>query len=202
MSTKEHWEKIYTTKTPQEVSWTQETPTTSLDLIAKYNLPKDAKIIDIGGGDSLLADHLIALGYADITVLDISEAAIERAKTRLGEKANNVTWIVQDITEFTPTENYDLWHDREVFHFLTTKADIDFYINTVQKWANHIVLGTFSTEGPIKCSGLEIAQYNEQTIRDTFCPMFTLLECFYVDHTTPFDTTQNFVFARLSKEKV
>mgnify|MGYP000858665700 CR=1 FL=1 len=200
MSNKEHWEKIYTTKTPQEVSWTQETPTTSLDLIAKYNLPKDAKIIDIGGGDSLLADHLIALGYANITVLDISEAAIERAKTRLGEKANNVTWIVQDITEFTPTENYDLWHDRAVFHFLTTKADIDFYINTVQKWANHIVLGTFSTGGPIKCSGLEITQYNEQKISDTFCPAFTLLECNNVDHTTPFDTTQNFVFARLSKQ--
>lgn len=200
MSNKEHWEKIYTTKTPQEVSWTQEIPETSLNLIAKFRPSLFAKIIDIGGGDSLLVDHLLALGYTDITVLDISEAAILRAKNRLKEKAAQVKWIVEDITHFSPTETYDIWHDRAVFHFLTEKKDIETYIKLVNNWSKNIVIGTFSTEGPLKCSGLEITQYNEQKISKTFCPIFALLECFTVDHTTPFDTVQNFIFARLSKQ--
>lgn len=199
MSNKEHWEYIYTTKTPQEVSWTEYKPQTSLNMIAKFDLPKSAKIIDIGGGDSLLVDYLLELGYTNITVLDISETAIDRAKLRLGNRANKVKWIVSDIRDFTPPESYDLWHDRAAFHFLTTNIHIEYYLDKVAKHTRHLVLGTFSKTGPLKCSGLEITRYDEQKIRETFCPPFDLIECFNKDHITPFDAVQNFMFARLSK---
>ena len=200
MSNKEHWENIYTTKTPQDVSWTQEVPQTSLDLIAKFDLPKFAHIIDVGGGDSLLVDHLLQLGYTNVSVLDISAAAIERAKKRLGEKANKVTWIVKDITTFSPGKTYDLWHDRAVYHFLTTDTDKAYYKNLVDKHAHHVVMGTFSDSGPLKCSGLEITQYSQQSMADTFGKNFEIKESFYQDHTTPFDTTQNFTFVRMTRK--
>ncbi|MDB4107585.1 class I SAM-dependent methyltransferase [Bacteroidia bacterium] len=201
MNNKEHWEKIYTTKTPQEVSWTQNIPKTSLDLIEKYNLSKDANIIDVGGGDSVLVDHLLKLGYTKLSVLDISEAAIKRAQKRLGSDAEKVTWIVSDITKFSPNTSYDLWHDRAVFHFLTEQGDIDTYIDLVRDNVSKLVIGTFSEDGPLKCSGLEITQYDEAKIIKTFYPTFNSLECFTVDHTTPFDTTQNFIFARMTKSE-
>lgn len=203
MSNKEHWEHIYSTKLPKEVSWTEEKPVTSLDLIAKFDLPKFAKIIDIGGGDSLLVDFLLREGYTNITVLDISTAAIERAKTRLGTQAKKVEWIVSDIKDFTPTESYDLWHDRAAFHFLTVQPDIDKYLHRLNKMgARHIVIGAFSTDGPLKCSGLEITQYNEAKLQNAFGQYFKIMECFTLDHTTPFHTTQNFIFARMSKNKI
>ena len=200
MSNKEHWEKIYTTKTPQEVSWTQEVPQTSLDLIAKFDLPKSAQIIDIGGGDSLLVDHLLKLGYTNVTVLDISAAAIERAKKRLGEDAEKVNWIVTDITKFSPGTTYDLWHDRAVYHFLTTATDKAYYKNLLDKHAHHVVMGTFSDSGPLKCSGLEITQYSKESISDTFGKNFEIKESFYQDHTTPFDAIQNFTFVRMTRK--
>lgn len=200
MSNKEHWENIYSTKTPEEVSWTQKVPQTSLDLIAKFHLPKSADIIDIGGGDSLLVDHLLEQGYTNISVLDISEAAIERAKKRLGENANKVTWIVKDITKFSPGKSYDLWHDRAVFHFLTSDIDKEYYLDKVAKHTRHVILGTFSKTGPLKCSGLEITQYSIGDIEQTFGPQFQIMESFSQDHTTPFNTTQNFTFARMSKK--
>ena len=201
MNNKEHWEKIYTTKTPQEVSWTQNIPQTSLELIGKYNLSKDANIIDVGGGDSLLVDHLLELGYTKLSVLDISEAAIKRAQKRLGSDAGKVTWIVSDITKFRPNTSYDLWHDRAVFHFLTEQSEIDTYVDLVRNNVSNLVIGTFSEDGPLKCSGLEITQYDETKITKTFHPTFKPLECFTVDHITPFDTTQNFIFARLTKSE-
>ena len=200
MSNKEHWEHIYTTKLPNQVSWTEEKPVTSLELIAKFDLPKFAKIIDIGGGDSLLVDFLLHEGYTNITVLDISAAAIDRAKMRLGKNAHRVKWIVNDIRDFAPLESYDLWHDRAAFHFLTEQADMDTYSTLVRTHTKNIVLGTFSTNGPLKCSGLEIAQYNEAKLQSTFGKHFQLMECFTSDHTTPFDTTQNFIFTRMSKK--
>ncbi|MGB0850275.1 MAG: class I SAM-dependent methyltransferase [Bacteroidia bacterium] len=199
MSNQEHWEKIYTTKTPSEVSWTQEVPQTSLDLIAKFDLPKFAHIIDIGGGDSLLVDHLLALGYTNVTVLDISKAAIERAKKRLGEDAEKVTWLVQDITRFSPKGRYDLWHDRAVFHFLTSPEDKTYYVDKVRH-ASHVVLGTFSKSGPLKCSSLPITQYDEKDFTDLFSTDFEIKEYFTIDHTTPFDTIQNFSFARMTRK--
>lgn len=200
MSNKEHWEVIYTTKNPQEVSWTQDEPKTSLDLIAKFQLPKSAKIIDIGGGDSLLADFLLDLGYTNITVLDISTAAVEKARTRLGDRADKVKWIVSDIRDFKPKESYDLWHDRAAFHFLTHSKDISNYVETLNSHSKNVVLGTFSTNGPLKCSGLEITQYDEAKLNDVFGNYFTLHECFNTNHITPFGTTQDFTFARMSKK--
>lgn len=126
MNTEEklHWDNIYSTKTTQEVSWTQEVPKTSLDFIKNFHLPKSASIIDIGGGDSKLVDFLLEEGYTDITVLDISEKALERANVRLGQKATLVQWIVSDITTFKPERQYNAWHDRATFHFLTTSNQI------------------------------------------------------------------------------
>jgi SAM-dependent methyltransferase len=197
---KEHWENVYATKTPQEVSWTQERPTISLDFIASFQLKKSASIIDIGGGDSLLVDFLLDLGYTNISVLDISAHAIDRAKVRLGEKASLVTWIVSDINEFEPIQNYDLWHDRAAFHFLTTQKDIGRYVELVSKHAKQLVIGTFSTNGPFKCSGLEITQYDENELGQLFgLGGFEVQTTKREDHMTPFGTTQNFVFASFVK---
>ena len=142
---KNHWETVYETKQPNEVSWTQENPKTSLDFIRKTNLGKSAKIIDIGGGDSKLVDYLLEEGYKDITVLDISAKALKRAQKRLGKKAEKVNWIVSDITEFKPEISYDIWHDRATFHFLTTAQQIKKYVDITEKWvSNFLILGTFS----------------------------------------------------------
>jgi SAM-dependent methyltransferase len=198
---KEHWETVYTTKTPQEVSWTQEKPAFSLDFIASFQLDKSASIIDIGGGDSLLVDFLLDLGYTNISVLDISAHAIERAKVRLGEQSNSVTWIVSDINDFEPNQNYDLWHDRAAFHFLTNAKEIERYVQIVAKHTKNLVLGTFSTNGPFKCSGLEITQYDEKELGQLFGPHgFEVQTTKREDHMTPFGTTQNFVFASFSKK--
>ena len=200
---KNHWESIYQTKQLNEVSWYQLVPQTSLDLISKYVKSYDAKIIDIGGGDSFLVDNLLQLGYTNISVLDISEAAIERAKIRLGENTNKVSWIVCDISKFEPTEKYDFWHDRAAFHFLTDKEDINRYISTVNKaiTTNGILtIGTFSENGPKKCSGIEITQYTEESLANLFPNEFEKIESFYVDHPTPFDTVQNFVFGVFRKK--
>lgn len=197
---KEHWETVYTTKTPQEVSWTQEKPSISLDFISSFTLDKSASIIDIGGGDSLLVDFLLDLGYTNLSVLDISAHAIERAKLRLGNKAHVVTWIVSDINEFEPSQNYDLWHDRAAFHFLTSPKDIERYVELVSNHAKHLVIGTFSTNGPFKCSGLEITQYDEKELDELFGSHgFELKATKREDHMTPFGSTQNFVFASFSE---
>ena len=198
---KEHWETVYTTKTPQEVSWTQEKPSISLDFISSFQMDKSASIIDIGGGDSLLVDFLLDLGYTNISVLDISPHAIERAKVRLADKAGLVTWIISDINEFEPSQSYDLWHDRAAFHFLTNPKDIERYVQIVSSQANNLVVGTFSTNGPFKCSGLEITQYDEKELGELFGSNgFELKTTQREDHMTPFGTTQNFVFAAFSKK--
>lgn len=197
---KEHWETVYTTKTLQEVSWTQEKPSISLDFISYLKLDKSASIIDIGGGDSLLVDFLLDMGYTNINVLDISAKAIERAKLRLGEKASLVRWIVSDINAFEPSQRYDLWHDRAAFHFLTSPQDIERYVELVSNKAKHLVIGTFSTNGPFKCSGLEITQYDENELSELFGHLgFEVQLTKREDHLTPFGTTQNFVFASFSK---
>src|SRR5690606_33602986 len=158
-----HWEKIYKTKDLTEVSWYQQKPETSLEFIAALKLKKDAKIIDIGGGDSLLADHLLAEGYRNITVLDISEEALKKAKARLGKKAEQINWVVADAAEFSPSEKYDLWHDRAALHFLTSEDQIKKYLKNLNdslKRGGHAIIGAFSEKGPTKCSGIEIKQYS------------------------------------------
>lgn len=199
---KQHWEHIYQTKKLSDVSWFQPTPETSLDFFHQCNVPTTAKIIDIGGGDSFLVDHLLALDYKDISVLDISEAALVRAQQRLGDNAALVKWIVADVVNFQPTETYDVWHDRAAFHFLTEELDIVTYIHIAQTHIRPngvLILGTFSEEGPKKCSGIEIRQYSETTMTERLEQFFEKIRCITVNHTTPFSTTQRFVFCSFRK---
>ena len=194
---KDHWEKIYETKQPNELSWTQEHPKTSLDFIHGLNLSKSARIIDIGGGDSKLTDFLLAEGFEHITVLDISSKALERGKKRLGDRANEVTWVVSDITEFSPDTGYDLWHDRAAFHFLTTAGQVIKYLSAARKAVKPggcVIIGTFSTDGPKRCSGLDVKQYSEETLTELLSKGFEKIRCIKEDHTTPFNTRQNFLF--------
>jgi len=192
---KSHWEDIYKRKMPNEVSWTQEIPQTSIDFIESFDLPKNSEIIDVGGGESKFIDYLLSKGYENITVLDISKNAIEKAKTRIGVNSDKVKWVVADINEFIPNNKFDFWHDRAVFHFLTNQESILKYSKMVSSYARNFVVGTFSTEGPKKCSGLDICQYDEISITKTFeTPNFKKVESKRVNHETPFGTIQNFIF--------
>jgi 2-polyprenyl-3-methyl-5-hydroxy-6-metoxy-1,4-benzoquinol methylase len=195
-----HWESVYDSKDSQQMSWTQEIPKTSLDFIRILGIKKDATIIDVGGGDSKFVDFLIDAGYENITVLDISAKALEKAKKRLGIKATRIKWVVSDITEFEPKSHYDVWHDRATFHFLTEKSQITNYIETVRKCVNgHLIIGTFSDNGPKKCSGLDIRQYTEETLMLELKSDFEKIKCIRIDHVTPFDTKQNFIFCGFKK---
>lgn len=199
---KKHWETVYETKNPNQVSWTQETPKTSLELIQSFGLSKRARIIDVGGGDSKLVDHLLDQGFENITVLDISLKALEKAKQRLGERAKKVTWVVSDITAFKPERPFDLWHDRAAFHFLTTPEQIEKYKTIARTWVTgYLIIGTFSENGPEKCSGLEIQQYSEAQLTAAFENGFEKMRCVIEDHKTPFDTVQNFVFCSFKKHE-
>jgi len=200
---KKHWENIYQTKELEEVSWYEPTPEVSLNFVKQFNIPITAKIIDIGGGDSFFVDHLLDLGFQDVTVLDISEGALNRAKKRLGVNASKVKWIVADAANFKHSEKYDFWHDRAAFHFLTQEKEIENYIETVQKNINPegvLIIGTFSEQGPKKCSGIEIKQYSETAMTDRLKKFFEKIKCIKVDHKTPFDTIQNFIFCSFRKK--
>ncbi|MEZ4837552.1 trans-aconitate 2-methyltransferase [Flavobacterium sp.] len=199
---KNHWEKVYLTKTPEQVSWTQAVPKTSLRFIHTFQLDKSAKIIDIGGGDSKLVDYLLDEGFRNITVLDISATSLERAKLRLGSRAKKVNWIVSDILAFEPQEEYDVWHDRAAFHFLTTKEEIIKYAEIAKKAVKgYMSIGTFSEKGPTKCSGLSITQYNANDLTTVFKNGFVKTECFTEEHTTPFETKQHFLFCGFKRHK-
>ena len=197
---KSHWENIYTHKSPEEVSWTQGKPVLSLSWIESLALPKDAPIIDIGGGESHLVDYLLALGYTDLSVLDISKAALQKSQARLGDNAAKVKWIEADITNFQAERYYALWHDRAVFHFLTQKRDIETYNRLVSTAVNqYMLMSTFSKDGPLKCSGLPITQYDADDLAANFTKDFQLLQQETEVHTTPFNTTQAFIYALLQK---
>ncbi len=197
---KKHWNTIYETKNADQVSWTQKIPKTSLHFIRSFQLHKTAEIIDIGGGESTLVDYLLEDGFTNITVLDISANAIEKAKKRLGERANSVTWIVSDILQFKPKKKYTVWHDRATFHFLTTPNKINAYIDTLTKWVTgYCTIATFSKNGPKKCSGLTIKSYNEQELTTLLENKFLKIACLKEDHTTPFNTTQNFLYCSFKK---
>ncbi|HWI92107.1 MAG TPA: class I SAM-dependent methyltransferase [Flavisolibacter sp.] len=193
----DHWNHIYTTRAEDEVSWFQPYPKTSMAFVELFHLSPDANIVDIGGGDSHFVDALLDKGYKNIWVLDISAAAIERAKNRLGEKATMVHWIVCDVTEFQPPVQFDLWHDRAAFHFLTSEEKIYRYASIAEdaiKKNGYLVLGTFSENGPKKCSGLDIKQYSEAAMSARFELSFERIKCVSEDHETPFHTMQNFLF--------
>ena len=204
MNTSTHWDEVYSTKAANEVSWFQRYPTSSMELIALFNLPLDANIIDIGGGDSYFVDALLDRGYKNIYVLDISPIAIERAKHRLGTQADKVHWIVSDVTTFEPTVKYDFWHDRAAFHFLTTEKQISQYIRNAEnaiKENGHLILGTFSEKGPQKCSGLAIKQYSATSMSLRFEVAFNRIKCIEEEHTTPNKNTQHFLFCSFIKKK-
>jgi hypothetical protein len=190
-----HWDTVYETKNANEVSWTQYMPTTSLDFIHSFAVPKSAKIIDIGGGDSKLVDYLLHEGYENITVLDISAKALDKAKKRLGTQAQKVNWIVSNVIDFKPATHYDVWHDRATFHFLTTKDQIEKYLHIARNAVDgFLTIGTFSENGPDKCSGLPIKQYNENKLTSELENGFSKIHCITNDHITPFNTIQHFLF--------
>ena len=199
---KRHWESVYQTKQANQVSWTQPVPVTSITFIEQANLPKSARIIDVGGGDSKLVDFLLDAGYEQVSVLDISQAALERAKQRLGDRAERVNWIVKDINAFEPVQPYDFWHDRAAFHFLTNTNQISRYLTVARQGivpAGFITIGTFSEKGPSTCSGLPVQRYSEQTLTTELTRGFRKLRCLTEDHITPFQTTQNFLFCSFQR---
>lgn len=200
---KEHWEKVFATKSPDQVSWFQPYPKTSMEFLELFHLPLDAAILDVGAGDSHFVDALIEKGYINIHILDISETALEKAKLRLGEKARSVKWIVSDITEYQPDVTFDFWHDRAAFHFLTDEEAVNKYVSLAERSIHpdgYLVLGTFSEDGPLKCSGLEIQQYNEASLSHRFEKEFERIKCIRENHVTPFNTTQNFLFCSFMKK--
>lgn len=198
----QHWDNVFSTKTENEVSWFQAYPKTSMKFIEIFQLPLDDNIIDIGGGDSHFVDALIEKGYQNIWVLDISAKAIEKAKMRLGVKAAKVNWIISDVTEYIPTVQFDFWHDRAAFHFLTTEDKINKYVSIAEKAIKQdgvLILGTFSENGPTKCSGLEIKQYSETSMSARFEVNFERIRCIEENHTTPFNTVQSFLFCSFKR---
>jgi len=196
---KDHWEHIYSEKQSTEVSWYQQHPQRSLELIKATGIDASASIIDIGGGASTLADFILDAGYENLSVLDISHAAIAQAKSRLGNRADKVTWYEHDITKFTPDEPFDVWHDRAVFHFLTDADDRTSYVRTLSnalKPGAHAIIATFNLDGPEKCSGLDIVRYSPETMSAVLGDAFQLVETSTEEHVTPGGSSQSFVYCR------
>lgn len=198
MDSKMHWEKVYSTKAPNEVSWYQPHLETSLALISRAAGANSASIIDVGGGESTLVDDLLARGYQTITILDISQTAIDVTKERLKELADRVQWIVGDVTRLKlPRGTYDVWHDRAVFHFLTGTEERQAYVRQVAhavRPGGHVIVSTFGPEGPTRCSGLEVARYDADLLHEQFGARFRLLDSTKELHQTPFGTTQQFLY--------
>ena len=198
---KEYWESIYQTKEPNEVSWYQEKPETSLNLISETGIEKNAKIIDVGAGASKLADNLLALGFRNITALDVSSNALNESKKRLGDRTNNVKWIVSDLMEFETNDRYGLWHDRAVLHFLTEEEDIKRYIELVRTYLKpkgYVIVSTFSVNGPKRCSGLDVRQYSEDSMKTLFTG-FEHIKSFEEEHLTPWGSSQIFIWGVFRK---
>lgn len=198
MDSQGHWEKIYKEKTPDAVSWYRPHLETSLDLIEKLAPERSDAIIDVGGGEATLVDDLVAHGYQDITVLDISQTAIDANRKRLATLSNRVKWLVGDITrtELKPAA-YDIWHDRAVFHFLTASPDRGAYVRQVAhsvKQGGHVIVSTFGPDGPTKCSGLNVVRYDSKSLHSEFGVHFRLLGSSKELHQTPFGTTQQFLY--------
>ena len=195
---KSHWEDVYSQKRETEVSWFQETPAPSLDLLKLVKAGRESAIVDIGGGASRLVDALLAEGYSDLTVLDLSSAALGAAQARLGPRAGDVRWIAADVTRWDPDRRYDVWHDRAAFHFLTEPADQRAYVKRLGRALNeggHAIIGTFAPDGPEKCSGLTIARHDAETLSEILGPRFTLLDSRRHDHETPWGSIQKFQFS-------
>jgi SAM-dependent methyltransferase len=205
MDTQDHWEKVYATRAPDQVSWFSSHFDASLALIERATGNRSASIVDAGGGASTLVDDLIGRGYQNITVLDISRAAIEAAQRRLGEASKSVRWLRGSVTEAAlPAHSCDVWHDRAVFHFLTRPEDRRAYVRRVAlavKPGGHVIVGTFGPEGPHKCSGLDVMRYDAESLHEEFGRRFRLVESFKELHHTPFGTTQQFLYCYCAVER-
>lgn len=205
---KAHWETVYTTKGENEVSWFQENPAASLELIDLVQPTPASAIVDIGGGASRLVDSLVARGFDRLTVLDLSEAALEAAKARLGERASRVQWIAADVTKWYPTQVYDIWHDRAAFHFLTDPADRAAYVTRMKqavKPGGHVIIGTFAIDGPEKCSGLPVNRYDAASLAKELGGGFVLVDAQRHDHSTRLgnpNSVSNFAFSGGPKRSV
>jgi 2-polyprenyl-3-methyl-5-hydroxy-6-metoxy-1,4-benzoquinol methylase len=195
---KAHWENVYTTKSEKEVSWFQENPAPSLELIALAGLHADARIIDIGGGASRLVDALVGQKIGQVTVLDLSAAALDAAKKRLGDSGAAVEWVIADVTTWEPSQAYDLWHDRATFHFLTNASDRSAYVRHLKKAVRsggHVIMGTFAPDGPERCSGLPVMRYDAGMLGAILGADFRLIDSRCHDHTTPWGAVQRFQFS-------
>jgi SAM-dependent methyltransferase len=193
-----HWEGVYTKKGENEVSWFQENPAASLELIAQVDATAASAIIDIGGGASRLVDHLVDRGFDDITVLDLSDAALQIAKARLASRASQVHWIVADATVWQPARVYDIWHDRAAFHFLTEERDRTAYVARLEralKAGGHAIIATFALDGPERCSGLPVVRYDPVTLGQTLGRAFQLVDTRRHAHATPWASHQSFQFS-------
>ncbi len=198
-----HWQNVYQTKGERDVSWFQEVPAISLDLIRATGAGPDASIIDIGGGASRLVDALVREGFRSLSVLDVSEKALATSRERLGPSAKNVTWIVADVTAWRPDKGYDVWHDRAAFHFLTEPADRAAYAECVRnavRPGGHIIIGTFAPDGPERCSGLPVLRHDATSIGELLGPSFKLIESRRHDHQTPGGSIQRFQFSRFQRQ--
>ena len=198
----QHWDKIYSDKTPLEVSWFQAEPTLSLQLIHDSIEDPGAAIIDVGGGASRLVDHLLERGYNNLAVLDISATAIAQAQQRLAERADQVEWFVEDITRFRAPRKFHLWHDRAVFHFLTDEQDCQAYVDTLRQAmesGGDVVIATFDIGGPQQCSGLDVVQYDADKITGVLGKDFELVEIRHELHQTPGEKTQPFNYFHFKK---
>jgi 2-polyprenyl-3-methyl-5-hydroxy-6-metoxy-1,4-benzoquinol methylase len=195
---KSHWENVYTGKSETEVSWFQENPAPSLELIASLGLPAGASIIDIGGGASRLVDVLVERDFGEVTVLDVSAAALEAARKRLGDQGGRVTWVAADITSWEPAQAYDVWHDRAAFHFLTEPADQSAYVACLKKAVRpggYVIIGTFALDGPEKCSGLAVVRHDAASLSAALGGGFELIDTRRHDHITPWGALQRFQFS-------
>jgi len=202
-SSKDHWERVYKKHASTEVGWYQVHPENSLKLINNTGTGTDCRIIDVGGGTSKLIGQLLDQGYKKLSVLDISGISIEKAKSQLGEKSSLIEWIEADITKFNVVEQYDVWHDRAVFHFLTEAGDRKGYINSLNqalKLNGHLIIATFSLDAPQKCSGLPVVRYCSDTLHDELGDNFNLVESSEEDHVIPSGVKQNFIFCRFIKQ--
>jgi SAM-dependent methyltransferase len=203
MNRQEHWNQVYQTKGPREVSWYQTRPGASLRLIEASGVGRDEGIIDVGGGASVLVDFLLDAGFRKLAVLDISAAALEHARQRLGEPAREVAWFEADVTEFNAPQRFGLWHDRAVFHFLTDKADRLKYLKTLTRTLSldgQVVIATFALGGPLRCSGLEVARYDAPSICAELGEGFELLDQVAETHVTPWGAEQKFSYFRFARK--
>ncbi len=199
MNRQEHWNNVYQTKGPTDVSWFQRRADVSLALITASGLPKSDGVIDVGGGASVLVDCLLDQGYSPLGILDISAAALNHARARLGNHADAIEWFVADVTSFNPPHRFGLWHDRAVFHFLTAGEDRQAYVATLRKTlqpGGTAILSTFATDGPPKCSGLDVMRYDESTMPAELGAEFQLQEIRRENHITPWKSEQRFIYFR------